>query len=89
MAMRTTSHHNIYFSERRRLRLAASRSSPWNHAELLLAVELARICSVSTRFYRYAATLAFASVRAQHGLMIPDASLAEKALRTARSAARS
>ena len=50
-------------------------------AELLPAVELARICSVSTRFYRHAATLAFASVRAQHGLMIPDASLAEKALR--------
>ena len=46
-------------------------------AELLPAVELARICSVSTRFYRHAATLAFASVRAQHGLMIPDASLAE------------
>ena len=46
-------------------------------AELLPAVELARFCSVSTRFYRHAATLAFASVRAQHGLMIPDASLAE------------
>ena len=46
-------------------------------AELLPAVELARICSVSARFYRHAATLAFASVRAQHGLMIPDASLAE------------
>ena len=46
-------------------------------AELLPAVELARICSVSTRFYRHAAALARAAIRAQHGLMVPDASLAE------------
>ena len=39
-------------------------------AELLPAVELARICSVSTRFYRHAAALARAAIRAQHGLMI-------------------
>ena len=46
-------------------------------AELLPAVELARICSVSTRFYRHAAALARAAIRAQHGLVVPDASLAE------------
>ena len=41
-------------------------------AELLPAVELARICSVSTRFYRHAAALARATIRAQHGLVILD-----------------
>ena len=50
-------------------------------AELLPAVDLARFSSTSTRFYSQNASLAFASIRAQHGLMIPDASLAEKALR--------
>ena len=46
-------------------------------AEVLPALGLARLCSASTRFYSQAAALAFASARAQHGLMIPDASLAE------------
>ena len=46
-------------------------------AELLPAVDLARFSSASTRFYSQAAALARAGIRAQHGLMIPDASLAE------------
>ena len=57
-------------------------------AEQLPAVDLARFNSTSTPFYSQAASLAFASTRAQHGLMIPGTSLSEKALRTARSAAR-
>eukprot|EP00959_Pyramimonas_sp_CCMP1952_P101119 2115425-Pyramimonas_sp.AAC.1 len=55
-------------------------------AELLPAVDLARFSSTSTRFYSQAAALAFASIRAQHGLMIAGALLSEKALRAARSA---
>ncbi len=58
-------------------------------AELLPVVDLARFSSTSTRFYSQAASLAFASIRAQHSLMIPGASLSEKALRAARSAVRS
>ena len=46
-------------------------------AELLPAVDLARFSSTSIRFYSQAAALAFASIRAQHGLMIPGASLSE------------
>ena len=46
-------------------------------AELLPAVDLARFSSASTRFYSQAAALARAGIRAQHGLMIPGASLAE------------
>ena len=46
-------------------------------AEVLPALGLARLCSASIRFYSQAAALVFASARAQHGLMIPDASLAE------------
>ena len=46
-------------------------------AELLPAVDLARFSSASTRFYAQAAALARAGIRAQHGLIVPDASLAE------------
>ena len=46
-------------------------------AELLPALDLARLCSASTRFYSQAAALARAAIRAHHGLMILDASLAE------------
>ena len=46
-------------------------------AELLPAVDLARFSSTSTRFYSQAASLAFASIRAQDGLIsLLDASLA-------------
>ena len=44
-------------------------------AEILPAVDLARFSSTSTRFYSQAASLAFASIRAEHGLMIPGATL--------------
>ena len=54
-------------------------------AELLPAVDLARLSSTSTRFYSQAAALVCASIRAQHGLMTPCASLSEKAPRATRS----
>ena len=46
-------------------------------AELLPAVDLARFSSARPRFYGQAAALARAGIRAQHGLIVPDASLAE------------
>ena len=46
-------------------------------AELLPALDLARQCSASTRFYSQAAALARAAIWAHHGLVIVDASLAE------------
>ena len=46
-------------------------------AELLPTLDLARLCSASIRFYSQAAALARAAIRAHHGLMILDASLAE------------
>ena len=46
-------------------------------AELLPALDLARLCAASTRQRRHVADVAYAALQSQHGLALRDASLAE------------